>query len=67
MSDNVRSDYPAKPSNPQASQGAVGNVVGSEKPVIRPEHPAKPTNPPAPQGAVANVVGGGAEKPVVRS
>jgi|GEM_PF-5445505 len=66
MSDVVRSDYPAKPSNPPASMGAVGNVGGGPDPaVVRPEHPAKPMNPQASMGAVDNV-GGGTEKPVVR-
>ncbi len=65
MAEVVRSDYPAMPTNPQASMGAVGNVVGSEKPVIRPEYPATPMNPQASMGSVGNV-GGGANPPVVR-
>ena len=67
MSDVIRPEYPAKPSNPPQSKGNVGTVgVGAESPLIQPEYPAKPANPPTPQGAEANVVGGGAEKPVVR-
>ena len=66
MNDVVRSEYPAMPSNPQASMGAVANVGGGADPaVIRPEHPAKPVNPQASQGPVANV-GGGTDPPVVR-
>lgn len=67
MADNVRSDYPPKPSNPQASQGVVGNVGGGADPaIIRPTYPAKPGNPAASQGAVANVTGPKGDQPVVR-
>jgi hypothetical protein len=65
MPENIRPQYPPKPSNPASSMGAVSNVGADAGSQIRPQHPAKPSNPASSMGAVSNV-GSGSEGPVVR-
>ena len=65
MSDLIRPQWPAKPSNPASSMGAPSNVGGGPDPaLIRPQHPALPSNPAGSMGAAPNI--GGPDKPVVR-